>query len=340
MKVAVEDRVPGRAVATPELEQALGLVLAGDRHSVRVLERHAIPYRSTFPLEELHVRHGDGREEWLVWKDLSRDGPADPVWSVKPAFLRDPTREIATYRHVLGPLGIAAPRYRGAIDDPARGRHWLFLERVVGDPLWQRGEESVWQGAARWLAGFHARGSDRHLKLPLGLLRYDAPYYRRWLTRARRFVRWPDVSKVGRRDFDWLAARVLAATAWLDDQPLTLLHGEFYPSNVLVEPAADGSRLWPVDWEMAGVGPGLLDLAALVSGIWSGADRALLCDAYRSALPAALRPSEVALRAGLDRCRLLLAVQWLGWSPGWNPPREHAHDWLTTALELAARLRA
>jgi hypothetical protein len=31
-------------------------------------------------------------------------------------------------------------------------------------------------------------------------------------------------------------------------------------------------------------------------------------------------------------------VQWLGWSPDWSPPAEHAHDWLGEALHLADKL--
>jgi hypothetical protein len=30
-------------------------------------------------------------------------------------------------------------------------------------------------------------------------------------------------------------------------------------------------------------------------------------------------------------------VQWLGWSPGWQPPRAHSRDWFSEALRLAER---
>ena len=42
--------------------------------------------------------------------------------------------------------------------------------------------------------------------------------------------------------------------------------------------------------------------------------------------------------SSLDYCRLHLAVQWLGWSPSWTPPPEHAQDWLNEALDLAEKL--
>lgn len=327
-------------VRDDELARGLGHYLAGSPEGVTLLGRRAIPYRSTYPLEELHVRLADGAEQRLVFKDLSHDGQADPAGGVKAAFLRDPLREIETYRDVLGPHGLSAPGFRGAVTEPGRNLYWLFLERVDGDLLWQLGEDEIWQGAACWLADMHAHFFGRSGHLPERLLRHDDEYFRRWLQRARRFARRPERSPGRGREFGRLAARTLQALEWLAEQPVTFLHGEFYPANVMVEPAPCGIRIRPLDWEMAGVGPGLLDLAALTSGVWSDGDREMLMEAYRAALPAELRPSYQELREGLVRCRLLLAVQWLGWSDGWTPPPEHSQDWLATALELAAEVGA
>ena len=49
--------------------------------------------------------------------------------------------------------------------------------------------------------------------------------------------------------------------------PVGFIHGELYPSNVLVGERT--GRICAVDWEMAGIGPLLLDLAALTSGAWT-----------------------------------------------------------------------
>jgi aminoglycoside phosphotransferase (APT) family kinase protein len=40
----------------------------------------------------------------------------------------------------------------------------------------------------------------------------------------------------------------------------------------------------PVDWEMAAVGPGLVDLAALSAGGWTAPEREALALAYYAAL--------------------------------------------------------
>lgn len=95
----------------------------------------------------------------------------------------------------------------------------------------------------------------------------------------------------------------------------------------------EGGRVAPVDWELAGVGPGLSDLAALVSG-WPPADREALAAAY------AAEPGVPAFTGrDLDFARLQVAIQWLGWAPPqWQPPPEQRYHWLAAATELAEEL--
>ena len=116
---------------------------------------------------------------------------------------------------------------------------------------------------------------------------------------------------------------------------MTLTHGVFYPSNVLIEQRDGRPRVCPVDWETAAVGPGLLDLAALTAGDWTDAQRRALVAAYREVLPGR---TEDQVLLDLDYCRLHSAVQWAGWSADWSPPPECARDWLDDALTLAESL--
>jgi len=85
---------------------------------------------------------------------------------------------------------------------------------------------------------------------------------------------------------------------------------------------------------MAAIGPAAMDLAALTAG-WDEAERERLMLAYAGATGEAAAST---LEADVDRCRLHFALQWLGWSPEWRAPREHAHDWLGEALALAGSL--
>jgi thiamine kinase-like enzyme len=172
----------------------------------------------------------------------------------------------------------------------------------------------------RWLARFHADGTSDRGARSVPLLRHDESFYRMWMDRARRFV--PDAR------LTWVAARYDTVVARLLEQPQTFIHGELYASNVLV----DRDRVCPIDWEMAGIGPALVDVAALTAGSgWNDADTLALLRAYRDDIDAEFL-------GDLDACRAYLAIQWLGWSASWTPPTELAHDWLAVAVAATERL--
>jgi hypothetical protein len=329
---------------TDDLRTALEAALSdhlGAPRRVAWLERAASDYRSSFALEELRVGLDDGMALDVMFKDLSPKGLTDVARAAKPAFLYDPQREINTYRDLLAKAGLGTPLFYGAVADPVAGRYWLFLERVRGRELYQIGERAVWRHAARWLAGLHFRFAPRSdaLRRTAALVTCDADYYRLWPRRALAFAEAgfsPDAAaRLGRivAGYERVVERLLAL-------PATLLHGEFYASNVLVQELPGGIRVCPVDWEMAAVGPGLLDLAALTAGRWTEDERTDLALAYHAAYPPTdgWPPAPEEFLADLDVCRLHLAIQWLGWAREWSPPRDHAHDWLQDALTLAAKL--
>lgn len=247
---------------------------------------------------------------------------------VRPTILHEPRRELDVYRRILCRSEFGTPALYGMECDGDRA--WLFLERVRGQELYQVGDVCVWQAVARWLAGFHERvGTGEAGGVPL--LRYDERYFVRW---ARRAVRFSKPAARGR--VRWLARRAERAAAELAALPRTLIHGQFYASNVLVCRKRGVLRVCPVDWETAGVGPALLDLAALVSG-WDERTQRALCRAYQEAVPG-WAAEFAAFDRALDLCRLHLAVQWLGWARNWSPPAGHARDWLGEAVKLAERL--
>jgi hypothetical protein len=315
-----------------ELEQALAGCFEGRR--IVTLERLPSPYASSFSLEELRVTLDDGAELELIFKDVGPDAMSDGARKVKPDFLYEPLREIETYRDILEPVALGTAHFYGAVVDVEYSRYWLFIEKFDGAGLWQFGELAAWEAAARWLARMHStHASDTRWQRASHLMQYDASYYQAWLERARSFASDPE-SK-----FDWLSKRYDEVVDRLLELPTTFIHGEFYASNVLVD-GESTTRVCPIDWEIAGVGPGLIDLAALVGGKWGEHERTTLAAAYHSELTerGVQAPSLPELLEALDWCRLHLAVRWLGWAPDWSPPREHRHDWLSEALVLAEQL--
>jgi hypothetical protein len=304
-----------------ELERALG-------RTVQSLRRHPGAYASSHAIEELEVGFDAGEPLRVVFKDLTACALTPAARLAKPTSLLDPPRELAAYRDVLGPGGIDAPTCYAAVADPHADRYWLLLEAIEGSPLWQLGEPAVWEQAARWLADLHGRGLPARRSR---LLRYDADYLRPWAQSAAAFTPGPAL--------DELVACWEQVVERLADWPQTFVHGEFYPANILVQQTALGPRIRPIDWEMAGIGPGLLDIAALTSGRWTAAQRERLALAYYDALSPSRRPALDDFLDALKHCRLYVAVQWLGWSEHWSPPVGHAHDWLTDAVALADELQ-
>jgi Ser/Thr protein kinase RdoA (MazF antagonist) len=319
-----------------ELREVLEPILAeAGVASPSLIRRRASEYRTSFPLEELELRLEDGAELRLAFKRLEWDALTAEARLAKPEFLHDPLREPAVYATLLAPAALGAPRYYGSFAEPEAGRHWLFVEWVEGRELYQVGERGLWEAAAAWLGTMHRRLGERLDRGPgAHLLDYDSAYYRRWIDRARSFAAAPGQPPARLRSVEWLAPSYEAASEELLALPRTIIHGEFYASNVLVAGGPPDPRVAPVDWELAASAPGVVDLAALVSGGWSDEDREAIAAAYRTtAGPFSPSPRD------LDLARLHLAVQWLGWAePSWSPPPEQRQDWLGEALLLAEEL--
>jgi aminoglycoside phosphotransferase (APT) family kinase protein len=326
--------------ATPsdaELREALEpLLREAGAGAPGAIGRRPYEYRTSFPLEQLDLTLEDGTSLRLVFKQLDWDALGDEARLAKPRFLHDPRRETAVYGTVLAAAPSGPPRFYGSAIDSERGRHWLFIEWVDGRELFQVGERELWEAAASWLGAMHRQLGgelDRH-RASGHLLEYDRAHYRRWIERARRFAGSPGQPESHARSVDSLLARYEPAIEELLAMPRTVIHGEFYASNVLVAGDAADPRVCPVDWELTAAAPGLIDLAALVSGGWGEEDREALVSAYGAAAgPRSFSPRR------LDLARLHLAVQWLGWAPAeWEPPAGQRQDWLGEALALAERL--
>jgi len=327
-----------RLVRPTDSEVRHGLERALSTAGLRIdgqVRRRPSEYRTSFPLEELDLTLEDGAELRLIFKDLAWAAPDDEARLAKPDFLYDPRREPAVYASVLAPRGLG-PRYYGAAIDPDAERYWLFVERVDGRELYQVGDLELWQAVAGWLGEMHTKLADDledHVERGR-LIEYDESYYRCWIERAEEFAAAPGQPRSRSEAVAWIAARYGPILEGLLSLPRTVVHGEFYASNILVAGVAPALRVCPVDWELAGVGPGLVDLAALVSGDWGEEQREAIVSAYREAAGTDSFSAEQ-----LDMARLHLAVQWLGWAPpSWVPPEGQRHDWLGEALELAEGL--
>src|SRR6266851_2183008 len=228
---------------------------------VAVVQR--VPNRRphTFPSEVVKCRLADGRELSLFAKYQA--GAGNPAHGHRGGV----AYEADVYRHVLRSSSSSTPRFHGSYSDVDAGETWLVIEYLDGGqrvvdttaPKQAGGQPRVGAMplAAAWLGHFHSEHEAERDPAACLLTIYDGDYYTGWARRTALLAAdWRD-------SFPWLATlcmRGAEAMTVLQGTPLTVVHGEFYPGNVLIR----NGTVYPIDWESAAVAAGEIDLAALI----------------------------------------------------------------------------
>lgn len=324
-----------------EVLEGEGGVLCGQ--GVVRIDRAESPWASTSHIEEIDVTTAGGAALPMMLKDLSPQFRLPVSRSVRPPEIDRPEREVYVYREILAKGGLQTARLYGSAIDRQRAEYWLLIERVMGRPLSQCGEFSTWMRAASVLAEAHAAfGRLKAVQEGAGILvRYGTSFHRRWMQRAMSLAYQLGAPAASERRalLGRLAKAHERAAQVLSELPVTLVHGDYHGSNIIVEESsAPTGRLCPIDWENSGRGPGVIDLAALTAG-WAEDERRSIARAYLAGFPNTDRPyGALELHQALDAASLCACVQWMGWSAHWRPPLWQARDWAGEALKVAARL--
>jgi aminoglycoside phosphotransferase (APT) family kinase protein len=299
---------------------------AGPRAEVVGVRRAPSPHASVFPAEVVSVELVSGERVSIFVKHLGDEQRSHPDKRVRE-------REVRVYDELLGDRDLPVPRFLGSAWNDATGRRELFLEYVDGWNLKYQ-ELRHWHTAARRLARLHlafARQGDRLLGRDF-LLRLDRDYLFAWAGRAVAAVSSLSAEPASRlqRTVDDLGV----AADLLAGQPPTLVHNDLAPKNVIAETSAGPGRTCIVDWEMAGVGCGLMDLAHLTHGLPpSEAER--MFDLYGEELSGTgLLPSREEGRRLLASCRLHGTLYRLAHADVWRLPLERVGEWIAESEEL------
>jgi hypothetical protein len=209
----------------PTLAAGLGAALGGP---VTLLRRKRNDYSSTFPSEVVTCRLADGSERRLFCKYSAGVGHNAHGHRGGVAY------EAEVYRRVLQPSRLSSPRFYGTYaDGPARGT-WLIIEYLAAAEVVHLSvDPAAMRLAARWVGRFHAAQEARLARTPAAFLRtYDAAYYRGWVRRTSLFAgRW-------HRRFPWLAVLCERLEEFLPpllERPATVIHGEYYAPNILLQ---------------------------------------------------------------------------------------------------------
>jgi thiamine kinase-like enzyme len=235
----------------------------------RVL-KHRCDWRGERLFERLIVRLTKGNTLILFLKHYLND--------FKPDLQRSRVnREAEVYRYLLQDLQLGTANFYGLYKQSNDGGA-LLLEFVRGRRLKRYKNEEVWQTVAKWLAYLHHYFYDRldELYSVRTLFRHDSNFFFNLANRAAISVSNISVeaSLIMERilkDYDKVAIP-------LSDTLLTLLHGEFYCTNILLGHKKRKIRICPFDWETAAIGCGAFDLSYLLRT--HGINKSRLIDVY------------------------------------------------------------
>jgi aminoglycoside phosphotransferase (APT) family kinase protein len=286
--------------------------------SVLALESGQLDAQSTYPIDRLTAALDSGERLPLIFKRL---GPTEGSKGAR--------REVLIYQRLLAGERFGAPAVYASVYDEAHGRYWLFLE-YLGEETLRKGDHEDWMAAVRLLAEMHGTYLGREADLrALGCLAEHGPQYYQGVADTARchLIMAGAASAVGR--FNAVMTRFPSLIAHLVRQPRTLVHGDIFPENLLVQP---GPRVRPVDWESAAIGLGAWELARLLDG-W-GRDRPSFIAAYLDTLSQV--SGMVVDRAEFARTFACGETLNLFLHLGWEADNCHDPefvDWLLTELE-------
>jgi aminoglycoside phosphotransferase (APT) family kinase protein len=328
----------GKTQPMSDDEDQIKLTLEGflskrQRRAVKItgLRRKPSPVAGVFPADVLRVYLEGGEKVTLFVKHL---GPEQAEHPDKQCRDREPR----IYEDLLGRDSLHVPQYYGSRWNEVTRRRELYLE-YIGDWSLKYQELDHWFAAAPKLARLHAHFAMRAAELQARdyLLCLDTAYFHRWAERASAVVAEEDPGlAAGLAEVQAGYSRVAEI---LTQQPVTLVHNDLAPKNVIADRSQDPARICFVDWEMAGVGCGLLDLVHLKHGLDPASDQKI-CTAYCAELGGTgLLPSSPSeLRRLFAACELHHTLYRLAHSKAWGLARERVAQWVADAQNLTGQI--
>jgi Ser/Thr protein kinase RdoA (MazF antagonist) len=220
----------------------------------RTVRKRRRDWRGARLFERVTVRRTAGQPFSLFLKyRRQHSDPTAPVTSVD--------REARVYRHLLqnGPDGPA--KFYGAGSFDRDGSSLLLLEYLEGEKLKKIYRQEPWHSVVKWLARMHVHFAARQDEVRACVPRYDADFYWSWAQRAAETVF--AVSPRAGSGMERVLSRYDRVAGLLGDAPATLIHGEFYCTNIMVSGDPQRLRICAFDWETAALGCAALDLTYL-----------------------------------------------------------------------------
>ena len=247
------------------LTEHLSLMIEKDKSVVKIISRSNYIESSTFPVEIVVCRTSQGKILNLFCKYLAGMGPNNFGHRGGLEY------EAKIYEYILDKTPITKIKYFGQCRLTFNNDLLLVMEYLGKNLRMAYSEDpDVLIKAATWIGKFqniYENNASGFIKI------YDRGYYTFWSERFR------NSTKTHHNNFPWLKSlanyydenieRLIAC-----DQ--TIIHGEYYPKNILLKEG----MIYPVDWESTAFAAGEIDLASLIEG-WDIENAKAAKEAYK-----------------------------------------------------------
>jgi aminoglycoside/choline kinase family phosphotransferase len=240
-------------------------MLRNKNGQVEIISRENFIESSTFPVEIIKCKTGDGNILNLFCKYLGGMGPNNFGHRGGVEY------EAKIYESILDNTSLSKIQYYGQCLLPDNGGLLLVIE-YLGKALRMlySGDPDASVKAANWVGTFHHMYES---KAPSFVKVYDEEYYSIWSNQFKRLMHehtilYPWVTQLANYFEDNIKI--------LTEGPQTIIHGEFYPKNILLK----NGIIYVADWESTAVAPGEIDLASLIEG-WENEEVEKIKEAYK-----------------------------------------------------------
>ena len=289
------------------LTESLSKIIGQKDDVLEILSRELFPESSTFPVEIISCRKADGTVLRLFGKYLGGKGPNNFGHRGGVEY------EAKVYIELLSRTPLSTTHCYGKCHFAESGETLLVLE-YLGEYLQftKSDDPQSLNKAAAWIGTFHAMHEGNK---PSFMTVYTHDYYAHWANRLKR------LTKGYGPEHNWLrelADFYLDHIEVMTEGPQTIIHGEYYPKNVLMK----GELIYPVDWESAAVAPGEIDFATLTEG-W---DPEPLAEATEAYLASRWPEGQYSIRDFEARLLMARIYMYFWWWPQQMTPERWTND--------------
>ena len=236
---------------TGTLLHYLSALLSKREDQIDIISREPFINTSTFPVEIVTCKIEGGKTFDFFCKYLGGMGPNNYGHRGGVEY------EAKIYLEILEKVSLSKIKYYGQCQ--LKNGDTLLVIEYLGENLripFSK-DPDVLIKAAEWIGSFHKIYAD---KIPPFVKRYDKSYFTIW---SKQFE---NSMHAYLDEYPWLKAVIdfyNDNVEILTSAQQTIIHGEYYPKNILQKQGT----IYPVDWESAAVAPGEIDLASLLEGL-------------------------------------------------------------------------